>query len=654
MRSLARTSTRACALLIASTTASLLGCATSLPRAECTDWRWVGKTEGKCGDAGAGWSANTLSAGYMNYCLYDWAGIGPPLVAALPQPPGSSNGSYYQWLEKDCHVVAAYGTDPWIWVDPTDPAGQRHLTMGPHRAQFFRAQAHPLPITPIAQTRPLVEVAVIDTAIDAGGCGPLGPSAHGRTVGAIIEDLTCPDVSDCAAEVQYFSALNLMKPNEPEQTNNGGMFGYPSSLARAIHDAIQTPGRRIINLSVGWDGSFSGHDGDGGACNPDAPGANPDCQYTRGVEAVKAMLQRAVCDGALVIAAAGNAGPGSGATGLAMPAGWESVNALSVGDCLKGGLLEPSSCVGDDCPRMVYAIGGIDSMHEKLATGREGGMPALAAPSQDAVVMDQVDQLLGFGARYCSKAAPFPSVGLSGTSAGTAVATAAAAAVWFRQPRFSAAMVMQSLYIGAPRLGFPSDTCAFGSACDPVAHRVSICGAVEASCGFPGSLDPSCPYTPCPVTRGERYVLDPAEAAATTVSPTAPALTAMPPVTPASPDVYISPYVTPMPMGDPCGDCLFALLSPPPGGPYPVEIAVTIGPTMRGITLTQPRVYVQDGTGATTTFGLSGGPWTAGDQLAAQLSLALPTVRSAVIQFVATSSSGTSTATGTMTITGPP
>jgi len=74
-----------------------------------------------------------------------------------------------------------------------------------------------------------------------------------------------------------------------------------------------------------------------------------------------------------------------------------------------------------------------------------------------------------------------PSELHTGTSVASAVTSAAAAVVWSYRPALSAAEVMEQVFAGGADLGRPVDVCA-GRRCGRTAHRVSLCGALQAAC----------------------------------------------------------------------------------------------------------------------------------------------------------------------------
>src|SRR5262249_10576183 len=107
-------------------------------------------------------------------------------------------------------------------------------------------------------------------------------------------------------------------------TIQGGYYGTQTELAVALYRAVSAwmmapaatrEPRLVLNLRVGWD-SITAY---GGAY----PGNNV-ASLAGPVRSVHAAITHAVCQGALVVSAAGNvsAGP-SPTTGPMYPAGWE-------------------------------------------------------------------------------------------------------------------------------------------------------------------------------------------------------------------------------------------------------------------------------------------------------------------------------------------
>ena len=182
-------------------------------------------------------------------------------------------------------------------------------------------------------------------------------------------------------------------------------------------------------------------------------------------------LKRASCMGALVIAPAGNV---TGTDGPLIPAAFESRPAPTAADC-EGLGIHQSPRTKEAYAPLVYAVGGLDPLDQRLSIGRPYGFPRLAAFAMSVTTEGPVNSY---------------SPPLSGTSMSAAIVTGVAAAVWTAKPDLDAHQVMAHVYKGGVPLdgGFQSkraqtEFClgnALGPCPDPV-RRVFLCGALESA-----------------------------------------------------------------------------------------------------------------------------------------------------------------------------
>lgn len=394
------------------------------------------------------------------FCVYDWTSPGgtPPDPAALPK---DGHPSWSDWLAPDCQVVAAQSSPMMELLWPELEAA--------YLQQVEALAALPTGAQPAAATR----VEVIDSAVTerASGRPSHGALAHGRAVGRIIERLACPGGAgpDCHAFITSTLALRLTRDSTGVVADpaNGGFFGSQADLARSIQIAVdrwkvEAPASRfVINLSVGWEPTYGGQFS--GTAFASLPGP---------VRAVHAALAFARCEGALVIAAAGNASGGPAPdVGPLYPAAWETKPAPSGAQC---GAFGASGAVpaGGSYAALLYSAGGVDGRDAPLANTRVQGRPRLAAPGAHVLVED----------------GPEPTMVYTGSSMAAAVVSAAAAAVWSYQPGLGATEVMDLIHASGRVLGTPAHYC-LGSSCGSV-RRVSVCEAVAAACA---STSPRCP-----------------------------------------------------------------------------------------------------------------------------------------------------------------
>lgn len=413
------------------------------------------------GSASGSWSQERLfgsgrPAELAAYCLYRWNGNAAPDLAALP-PAGGVPAP--DWMDPDCRVVVPIAA-PNAYETLAAPALQSAFLDQVEALQFLPGEGHPEP----------TKVVVVDASPTAGFPDPTpGFIEHGFLVGQIVRRLGCPTPGACLTQVSSQLAMNLRQLSGGwiEANEEGGSFGYQSELALAILQgyeaaAASSPSRRIIiNLSVGWDPKTGGGDYVGvnwkGQPNP--------------AKAVHTAITKVACEGALVIAAAGNDSGGPSADGPMYPGGWEQKAAPDATRCaggLGGGGLAVS---GSPYRPLLHAVGGVDGQDKPLAVGRALGMPPLVAPSDHVTLEYRQGAATNFTGVY------------SGTSMSAAVASGIAGAVWAYRPTLSPADVMQVLRNAAVTLPGPVDFCGPGAPCPMNQRRLSLCRSVAAACG---------------------------------------------------------------------------------------------------------------------------------------------------------------------------
>lgn len=471
--------------------------------------------------------AQPLPAVLEPFCLYTWTGQGPPDLGKLPS---YQNKGPNEWLDPDCMSVAGMA-----------PFHDAMAAITPELEQSFFAQIEaPAFLPPPPNGGAGVRVAVVDAW---PGIGKIGNFEHGFAMAAIARRIACGGVTGaCYMMPSPHLALDLMAPDVRNPVN-GGFFGYQTRLARAISEAVFAKAalapqdKLIINLSVGWDGRYN---------------IRPDGQPSEAVLAVRAALEHAACEGALAIAAAGNAGSGPApGVGPVFPAAWETTPAPSCA----GAVPVP--------PRpLVYAVGGVDGRDMPVPNVRPGGRPTLAAPAfmVPGVMMNGSLNVIS---------GPF-----TGSSVAAAITSGVAASVWNRNGALRPDEVMGKIRANAVSTLDTADFC-LGSTCPPVA-RISQCRALEDVMGIPLSC------TKIPFKGGINPIISPTDrtfieglSAATfngqfLVTPNLPAgcswpikipygLTSYPGPWPCPsemlPNAIVMPTVGPQPAPDPCGAC---------------------------------------------------------------------------------------------------
>jgi hypothetical protein len=499
--------------------------------------RWIGLAR-TCEVTAPGWIAQRLFRGarlpaaLADYCLYAWTlparepAVGD--VAALAATSGAAG------LTEDVPVVT-----PAAAFTAQDEA----LLVG-LRGQL-RAQVGDVSLLPSAPSSPRTRIVVIDSAPDAApGHIQIGTSRHGDTLAHLIEDVVCKRADDgrytmgCAAEVSTELALPWIASGVAGP--RGGYVGTLADLARAIERGVTkwqadraaapgtTPSRLVLNLSLGWEHTAGIADCSAGS--PDLLGPP--------ARAVRAILQHAASQGALIIAAAGNdAGGRAPRTGLVCPARFQAV---------------PQGA--DPTRALLVAVSGLDYHDDPLETARPHGVTGISGLGLGGVAWDPAD--------------PVPPP-LTGSSVAAAVVSAVSALVWAVQPSWSAAQVTGAVHRGGVEVG-PADACPMLLAVCK-SRRVSACGALHQA-GAPASCAPglptrsSCPELPAELSglAALHAAVPPGEAIAVTIG-SIPRFVA--------PNVQLGPWVFPMPIAATCPTCVVSAVSA--GAPYLILPAVT-------------------------------------------------------------------------------
>ena len=398
---------------------------------------------GLCGDVGP-WLGQPLfdgpgdvPQGLERYCLYTYAPGGADVDEAGNL--GSHLGANFE-LAADCRAVTPQGSA----ISDEIGAGL-DAYFG-----WLAGRITPDEIsTPLAQQP--VHTAVVDTYPHAEPSKPR--SSHGPIVSSIINSFVCPAGTGCAVQVHNY--LGLPRTGTTVDYNRGGLVGRQSDLAKGImealaaHEMFHAGDPLVINLSVAWEAEeFGGMDSN---------------DLSPPVRAVYDALRVARCEGALIIAAAGNASDISCSGEPMAPARWEEIAAPDGGECAELGVSNAYVDPAAHAP-LVHAIGGIYGPQTKMMASRQAGMPRLAAASSHAVAQ--------------------PGPGLpalevrNGTSIGTAVASATASLIWSYDTSLSPSTVMRKIYEAGEPIGSLTADFGPGGAVTAV-HRVDTCKALE-------------------------------------------------------------------------------------------------------------------------------------------------------------------------------
>lgn len=488
--------------------------------------RWIGVAR-SCAVTAPGWvgerlfrALKPLPPSLASYCFYRWTaqGTAPASsdVAALAATSGLSG------LTEDVPVVT-----PAAAFSAEDEALLTGL-----RGQL-RGQVGDVSLLPSAPASPRSRIVVIDSAPSApAGMIQVGLSRHGDTLAHLIEDLVCSPADDgrstmgCAAEVTTELALPWIASGEAGA--NGGYVGTLADLARAVERAVSTwqadrlarptttPGHLVLNLSVGWEHTPGIADCATG--NPDLLGPP--------ARAVRAILQHAAGQGALIIAAAGNdAGGPTPRAGLLCPGRFQAV---------------PQDA--DATRALLVAVSGVDYRDAPLETARPHGITGIAALGLGGVAWDPAD--------------PVPPQ-LTGSSVATAVTSAVSALVWAHQPTWSATQVTGAVHHGGVEVG-PADACPL-LLTDCKSRRVSACGALREAGASPNCAPAAPSHGSCPALPSELAGLVAAYDNEPMHSTSPVALTSI--ARAVAPSMQVGPWTFPMPIAATCPTCVVSSAS---------------------------------------------------------------------------------------------
>lgn len=493
-------------------------------------------------------------------CRYAWVPVEPgtpPDLRLLPDL--RAGGAQVMRLESDVAVTSPQGSsieaplDAWSYL-----------------AENYGEQ---LDLHEVSGDGPLerVRVAVVDSAPyrDLLSLPNISRSRHNEGVGSVIRALGCggsnglmPDPADplsCPAHlvdvVDYLALPRIWRGQTVvSDTALGGYFGTQTDVAEAVGQAVKDwlepvdgvvrPGL-VINLSIGWDAAYS----------PLRPASQRVAARTA-FEAIRV----AGCQGALVVASAGNHG-GTGHTGPLYPAAWEKLARTCPANA-------PSPPLAGTYDPMVHAVGAVNGADETLAVSRPAGIPRLVAPAAHVAVRNvAVAQCAGGDAGFCWTS-PAPDAGtevLSGTSVAAAAVSGMAGFIWALRPELQAAEVMEIVYRSGADLGRPAK---FGLGVVQNQRRLDACAAVQTACSTHDGLCATLNIAPCWTSRpyGEIIVPDvdylvstvyPDAADLPDPAPTKVCSAANPCIAPASlpPDFTVEPFAHPQPGATNCPLC---------------------------------------------------------------------------------------------------
>lgn len=396
------------------------------------------------------------------FCVYETG----KKLARVPFP-STATGKLVR-IDQDCAAISVAG----------------ETVTSPHWKTFskhFLAQAGK-PETPLEiKNQRGVRLAFLDTHPTGEGVPEAPPeltSEHGYTLAHVARNLICSpeDSGGCAALITTRLALPIKhfdarsRKGTEIDVDRGGLIGMQSHLAEAIRREVDAwvedleqrdaPQHLVLNLSVAWDGELLG-----------GLDETQIAELRTGTQAIYWALRYAAGFDVLVLAAAGNKST-CATEGPLLPAAWESE--------------APRDQFCREAPKLLYAVGGVDSQGVPLANARDKGMPRLAAYGAYAVV-------------------PASATGQSttmhtGTSISTAVVSSIAAIVWDTLPDRNPSQIMDILYrsgddLSPRRADFWPGSGTADLAPAPPVRRLSLCAALKAACEEPGGKS-GCPLRP--------------------------------------------------------------------------------------------------------------------------------------------------------------
>jgi subtilisin family serine protease len=300
---------------------------------------------------------------------------------------------------------------------------------------FQRARARAgMPATDDSTRQGRVRVAVIDSASGDFYREWSDPVGHGRAVGRVIDEVACSGHNPCRVQIVNYPALTLDTSADMTLQASGinaGAYGTRAALAEQIEKASSDwlndrargagPQHLVINLSVGWSG-----------CWEDPKG--PDLAS----QAVRAAMTRAVCRGALIVAAAGNrdAVPGC------------PIDSPRYGE--QGERVYPALFGRDQKP-----IGEAECKAAGIALAGADAAATLGPLVLSASAVDEYDEQLGVAEQASTLEADGNAVVMrdgngwtqqfSGTSMSAATVSGIAAAVWSAYPKRTTAELERDL-----------------------------------------------------------------------------------------------------------------------------------------------------------------------------------------------------------------
>ena len=413
-------------------------------------------------------TADDLPPTLRRFCFYE----GVAGIAAPPPVQGMRTSL-------DCPVVAGQSSDATEALQSETQAA-------------FEAHAGGAP-SAIATGPSMVRVAIVDQHSTRSGSSPT--SLHPTAMEGIVSTLACGTSNPEACGVVIDHALALPLAEDGSSNDPGdGFYGARGHLAIGIFEAVRAwmasgvGEPLVINLSLGWSATNSppncsmseanpwclDHTTDFSAFVTETTAAGVDYPTEIAVEAVHAALMYATCNGALVIAAAGNASDDSCNTRPLAPAIWSAHQAPSANDCHLLGFDTPAALLPRVPPDasvswpLVTPVAALAHNNLPLGSTRPGSQTVLMAAGDHATVAEGV-------------------VPVTGSSVSAATTSAVAALVLSHAPSMSPGGVTSHLRAQGRPTGLLSQMPMYQLPAGTKVRQVAACRSI------PGA--PSCSIT---------------------------------------------------------------------------------------------------------------------------------------------------------------
>jgi len=303
--------------------------------------------------------------------------------------------------------------------------------------------------------------------------------------------------------------------------DKGGHIGTISTLAQAVvgetaewnfvkRETGNDLQRLVINMSLAWMPEYGGALPTGFNDMSEIDRERARLQWPADVQAAYVAIRNARCQGALLVAAAGNTSGGQNDSGLLFPAAWVEANAPSQADCdlhqagtFSAGtdlLTAPNHYNSSKFPLIIPAS-GITRSGDDISNQRKGARVRYVTYADHATLQDFREPYASY---FSSGDNPLHIQPHTGTSVSSALLSTIAASTWSFDPTLDVNLLMNAIFrtgevvTDASGNKIRADFChGIGSACTKVVKRITMCRAVY---GFDANRDGISDTTGIPVT----------------------------------------------------------------------------------------------------------------------------------------------------------